>query len=150
MAGLQGGGKTTTAAKLAKWLMETQKKSVYLASLDVYRPAAIEQLGILAQKIGAPVLADVEFLFRAVRAAGSRARFVGITGTNGKSTTTALIHHILKTAGVPTTMGGNIGLPILARSPREIAVAVIAEIIERRPSPFARPRTGAPAADAAT
>ena len=42
---------------------------------------------------------------------------VGITGTNGKSTTTALIHHILKTAGVPTTMGGNIGLPILAQDP---------------------------------
>src|SRR4029453_9766515 len=37
------------------------------------------------------------------------------TGTNGKSTTTALVHHILKTAGVPTTMGGNIGLPILAQ-----------------------------------
>jgi UDP-N-acetylmuramoylalanine--D-glutamate ligase len=42
---------------------------------------------------------------------------VGITGTNGKSTTTALIHHILKTAGVPSEMGGNIGLPILAQDP---------------------------------
>jgi UDP-N-acetylmuramoylalanine--D-glutamate ligase len=42
---------------------------------------------------------------------------VGITGTNGKSTTTALVHHILKTAGVPATMGGNIGLPILAQDP---------------------------------
>jgi len=42
---------------------------------------------------------------------------VGITGTNGKSTTTALVHHILKTAGLPTTMGGNIGLPILAQDP---------------------------------
>jgi len=42
---------------------------------------------------------------------------VGITGTNGKSTTTALIHHILKTSGVPVTMGGNIGLPILAQDP---------------------------------
>jgi UDP-N-acetylmuramoylalanine--D-glutamate ligase len=44
-------------------------------------------------------------------------KVVGITGTNGKSTTTALVHHILKTAGVPTTMGGNIGLPILAQDP---------------------------------
>jgi UDP-N-acetylmuramoylalanine--D-glutamate ligase len=42
---------------------------------------------------------------------------VGITGTNGKSTTTALVHHILKTAGIPTEMGGNIGLPILAQEP---------------------------------
>ena len=42
---------------------------------------------------------------------------VGITGTNGKSTTTALVHHILQTAGVPSAMGGNIGLPILAQDP---------------------------------
>lgn len=56
MCGLQGGGKTTTSAKLAKWLVETQKKSVFLASLDVYRPAAIEQLAVLGAKIGVPVL----------------------------------------------------------------------------------------------
>jgi UDP-N-acetylmuramoylalanine--D-glutamate ligase len=42
---------------------------------------------------------------------------VGITGTNGKSTTTALIHHILVTAGVPAMLGGNIGLPILGQEP---------------------------------
>jgi UDP-N-acetylmuramoylalanine--D-glutamate ligase len=46
-----------------------------------------------------------------------RHKVVGITGTNGKSTTTALIHHILKTAGVPAAMGGNIGLPILSQDP---------------------------------
>src|SRR5207302_2826024 len=44
-------------------------------------------------------------------------KVVGITGTNGKSTTTALIHHILNAAGVPAAMGGNIGLPILAQDP---------------------------------
>ncbi len=44
-------------------------------------------------------------------------KVVGITGTNGKSTTTALVHHILKSAGIPTTMGGNIGLPILSQDP---------------------------------
>ena len=44
-------------------------------------------------------------------------KVVGITGTNGKSTTTALVHHILQTAGVPSLMGGNIGLPILAQDP---------------------------------
>ncbi len=53
MCGLQGGGKTTTSGKLAKMLAETQKKRVMLASLDVYRPAAIEQLAILAEKTGA-------------------------------------------------------------------------------------------------
>ena len=44
-------------------------------------------------------------------------KVVGITGTNGKSTTTALVHHILRTAGVPSLMGGNIGLPILSQEP---------------------------------
>lgn len=53
MCGLQGGGKTTTSGKLAKWLADNQKKRVMLASLDVYRPAAIEQLAILADKTGA-------------------------------------------------------------------------------------------------
>lgn len=53
MAGLQGSGKTTTSAKLAKWLQETHKKTVTLVSCDIYRPAAIEQLEILAKDIGA-------------------------------------------------------------------------------------------------
>ncbi len=62
-----------------------------------------------AAAAGAPILCDVAFLHRAVRAAGSRARFVGITGTNGKSTTTALLGHILACAGVPAAVGGNLG-----------------------------------------
>ncbi len=62
-----------------------------------------------ARAAGAPILADVEFLFRAARAAGSAARFVGITGTNGKSTTTALLGHLLARAGVPVEVGGNLG-----------------------------------------
>jgi len=63
-----------------------------------------------------PVIGDIE-LFAQARAELPPHRVVGITGTNGKSTTTALIHHILKTAGVPTLMGGNIGLPILEQPP---------------------------------
>lgn len=51
MAGLQGAGKTTTSGKLAKLLKETQKKRVLLVSTDVYRPAAIEQLKMLASQI---------------------------------------------------------------------------------------------------
>ena len=51
MAGLQGAGKTTTVAKLALWLKNTQKKSVMVASADVYRPAAIKQLETLAQEV---------------------------------------------------------------------------------------------------
>jgi len=52
LAGLQGSGKTTTAAKLAKMLMTEQKKKPLLVSCDVYRPAAIEQLRTLAAQIG--------------------------------------------------------------------------------------------------
>jgi signal recognition particle subunit SRP54 len=52
MAGLQGSGKTTTSGKLAKWLSEQSRKKVLLVSCDVYRPAAIEQLKMLAAQIG--------------------------------------------------------------------------------------------------
>ena len=52
LAGLQGTGKTTTAAKLARLIRQEQKKKVLLVSADVYRPAAIEQLRILATQIG--------------------------------------------------------------------------------------------------
>lgn len=52
LAGLQGAGKTTMVAKLAKWLKEVQKKSVMVASSDIYRPAAIQQLETLANACG--------------------------------------------------------------------------------------------------
>ena len=73
---------------------------------------------VAARAAGVPILADVEFLFRAVRASGSRARFAGITGTNGKTTTTALLAHLLERAGIPVQAGGNLGpaaldMPIL-------------------------------------
>ena len=51
MAGLQGAGKTTTVAKLGRWLQETQKKKVGVVSADVYRPAAIKQLQTLAEDL---------------------------------------------------------------------------------------------------
>jgi signal recognition particle subunit SRP54 len=53
MAGLQGAGKTTSAAKLAKLLIEREKKKVMVVSADVYRPAAIKQLETLAAEVGA-------------------------------------------------------------------------------------------------
>ena len=53
MAGLQGAGKTTTTAKLAKHLIEKRKKKVLTVSGDVYRPAAIEQLKTVTQQVGA-------------------------------------------------------------------------------------------------
>lgn len=53
LAGLQGAGKTTTAAKLARWLIEREKKRVLLVSTDVRRPAAILQLQRLSEQVGA-------------------------------------------------------------------------------------------------
>ncbi|MFL6725878.1 MAG: UDP-N-acetylmuramoyl-L-alanine--D-glutamate ligase [Sphingomicrobium sp.] len=69
-----------------------------------------------AREAGVEIIGDIE-LFARARPELPPHKVVGITGTNGKSTTTALVHHILKTAGVPTTMGGNIGLPILGQDP---------------------------------
>ena len=52
MAGLQGAGKTTTTGKLARFLKEREKKRVMVVSADVYRPAAVEQLKVLADEVG--------------------------------------------------------------------------------------------------
>ncbi len=65
---------------------------------------------------GLPVIGDIE-LFAQARPSLPPHKVVGITGTNGKSTTTALVHHIVTEAGVPAVMGGNIGDPILAQEP---------------------------------
>jgi len=73
----------------------------------------------IAQKAaadGVPIIGDIE-LFSQARPALPAHRVVGITGTNGKSTTTALVHHMLVSAGVPSLMGGNIGVPILSQEP---------------------------------
>ncbi len=78
-------------------------------ALPAPHPAALA-----ARRAGIPVLSDAELLFQAVRAVGSEARFVGITGTNGKSTTTALLAHILSGAGIESAAGGNLGVPALA------------------------------------
>jgi UDP-N-acetylmuramoylalanine--D-glutamate ligase len=69
---------------------------------------------VWAWACGIPILTDAELLFRAVRGSGSKARFAGITGTNGKSTTTALLAHILTVAGVPNAAGANLGPAALA------------------------------------
>ncbi len=79
-------------------------------------PLNTHPIGPHTWQYGLPVIGDIE-LFAQARASLPPHRVVGITGTNGKSTTTALTHHILKTAGVPCVMGGNIGDPILGQEP---------------------------------
>ncbi|MFM6951008.1 MAG: UDP-N-acetylmuramoyl-L-alanine--D-glutamate ligase [Novosphingobium sp.] len=69
-----------------------------------------------AAAAGVPIIGDIE-LFALVRSHLPAHRVVGITGTNGKSTTTALVHHVLQSAALPTRMGGNIGLPVLGQAP---------------------------------
>ncbi|MGN6375311.1 MAG: UDP-N-acetylmuramoyl-L-alanine--D-glutamate ligase [Sphingomonas sp.] len=79
-------------------------------------PLNTHPIAARARTAGVPIIGDIE-LFAQTRAELPAHKVVGITGTNGKSTTTALIHHILETAGIPARLGGNIGLPILGQEP---------------------------------
>ncbi|MEH6637823.1 MAG: signal recognition particle protein [Porticoccaceae bacterium] len=82
MAGLQGAGKTTSVAKLARFLKDREKKKVMVVSADVYRPAAIQQLATLAEEVGAefhPSSADEKPLDIAARAlAAARTSFADV------------------------------------------------------------------------
>jgi UDP-N-acetylmuramoylalanine--D-glutamate ligase len=71
----------------------------------------------LAKKHGVETIGDIELFCRERRASVPNAPFVAITGTNGKSTTTALIAHILKSSDRDVEVGGNLGTPILALAP---------------------------------
>lgn len=90
MAGLQGAGKTTTSAKLAKYLQEREKKKVMLVSADVYRPAAIKQLETVAGEVGAlfhPSSADqkpIDIAQGAIQGAKNHGADVLIVDTAGR------------------------------------------------------------------
>jgi signal recognition particle subunit SRP54 len=89
MAGLQGAGKTTTCAKLARHLVQKHQKRPLLVAADVKRPAAVEQLKVLGQKLGLPVfhepgLPPAEVCERGVRAAVQQGRDVVILDTAGR------------------------------------------------------------------
>jgi UDP-N-acetylmuramoylalanine--D-glutamate ligase len=71
----------------------------------------------LADAAGVPIIGDIELFVRERGVRAPEAPFVGITGTNGKSTTTALIAHVLKEVGREVAMGGNIGVPVLDLPP---------------------------------
>src|SRR5579864_6753595 len=72
---------------------------------------------LAAREAGVEVIGDIELFCRERRRYAPDAPFVAITGTNGKSTTTALIAHLMKVAGYDTQMGGNIGTAILSLEP---------------------------------
>ena len=69
-----------------------------------------------AEKFGVPIIGDIE-LFALARPELLPHKVVGITGTNGKSTSVALVHHILQMSGLPSVLGGNIGEAIMAQTP---------------------------------
>lgn len=71
----------------------------------------------LARAAGVDIVGDVELFVRERRAHAPDCPFIAITGTNGKSTTTALIAHILKSSGYDTQLGGNIGTAVLTLDP---------------------------------
>ncbi len=71
----------------------------------------------LAHKAGVPVIGDIELFCRERRRLAQAAPFVAITGTNGKSTTTALTAHLVASAGMDAQLGGNIGTAILSLAP---------------------------------
>jgi UDP-N-acetylmuramoylalanine--D-glutamate ligase len=81
----------------------------------------------LAYAAGVPIVGDVELFVRERGARAPDAPFVAITGTNGKSTTTALIAHVLKEAGRDVAMGGNIGTPVLDLPPPAAGRAHVVE-----------------------
>lgn len=90
-------------------------------------PLNTHPIAKVAEAAGVPVIGDIE-LFALARPQLPPHRVVGITGTNGKSTCTALVNHILQSTGVPTRMGGNIGLPILGANPLEVGGVYVLEL----------------------
>ena len=80
-----------------------------------------------ARAAGVPLIGDIE-LFAQARGDLPPHKVIGITGTNGKSTTTALTHHLLESAGMPARMGGNIGLPIMGQEPLEEGGVYVLEL----------------------
>jgi len=81
----------------------------------------------LARAAGVEVVGDIELFCRERRARAPKAPFVAITGTNGKSTTTALVAHLLCSAGRESEIGGNIGTAILSLAPPDEARAHVIE-----------------------
>ncbi len=123
-----------SGAEISAWDREPQPREALDKRVTIADPLTIDLTGYAgvvvspgvplnthpiteaAARYGVPVIGDIE-LFAQARAALPSHRVVGITGTNGKSTTTALVHHLLEQAGVPTKMAGNIGAPILGEEP---------------------------------
>ncbi|MBS0475369.1 MAG: UDP-N-acetylmuramoyl-L-alanine--D-glutamate ligase [Proteobacteria bacterium] len=123
-----------SGAQVTAWDTREEPRRLLEGRADLADPAVIDLTGYAgvvvspgvplnshpiaahAARFGVPVIGDIE-LFALARPNLPAHRVVAITGTNGKSTTTALVHHVLQSAALPVRMGGNIGLPVLGQNP---------------------------------
>lgn len=95
-----------------------------------YRYPEPHRLVQMARMVGVEVIGDMELFARAVNAMPehSRPKIIGVTGTNGKSTTTSLIGHVLKKAGKDVRVGGNIGIGVLDMAPLHANAVYVLEL----------------------
>ena len=111
----EAGENGAVVAPFASWPWERIKALVLSPGIPLTNPKPHDVV-IAARKAGAEVIGDIELFAREVRPERTqpgRVPVIAVTGTNGKSTTTALIGHILVSCGFPAQVGGNIGKPTL-------------------------------------
>jgi UDP-N-acetylmuramoylalanine--D-glutamate ligase len=114
-ASRKGTPQGTLVTPWERWPWEEIKAVILSPGIPLTHPKP-HPIVLKAKEVGAEVIGDLELFARFVRPhkdAPGRARVVAITGTNGKSTTTALIGHILSASGFDAQVGGNIGKPVL-------------------------------------
>jgi UDP-N-acetylmuramoylalanine--D-glutamate ligase len=97
-------------------LMPTLDGLLLSPGVPLYFPQPLPAVVQAARAANVPILGDTE-IFAQARATLPAHKLIGITGTNGKSTTAALIHHVLLSAGLDAALAGNIGVPLLDEEP---------------------------------
>ncbi len=111
----------TTALDIEKWPWKELEAVILAPGVPLIFPKP-HRVVELANQNNVEVICDIEVLFRN---SAKGAKFIGITGTNGKSTTTALIHHALKELGMDAQLGGNIGIAALELDANRPSVFVL-------------------------
>jgi UDP-N-acetylmuramoylalanine--D-glutamate ligase len=125
LAGAARAGFATADLRHADW---SKIAALVLApGVPLTHPVAHWSVGF-ARAVGVEVIGDIELFCRERRRHAPRAAFVAITGTNGKSTTTALVAHLLRSAGHDVQLGGNIGTAILSLEPARAGRAHVIEM----------------------
>src|SRR3984957_13943415 len=117
-------------APFVEWPWERIKALVLSPGVPLTHPEPHEVV-LAARNAGAEVIGDIEIFAREIRpdpARPGRAPVIAVTGTNGKSTTTALIGHILSSCGFAAEVGGNIGRPVLDLAPPNGRTVYVLEI----------------------